>query len=74
MDKVSTPQHKHCPVCGKSMESSRDICSEECESAVAARRKSQRRMTWIMFGIIGIILAFFWILMPLFLVMKPGGR
>lgn len=74
VDKLSLPQHKHCPICGKSMELSRDFCSQECEQAVAARKKAQRRTTWIMLGVMGIILVLFWVLMPLFLLVKPGGR
>ena len=73
-DRMSIPQHKHCLVCGKSMELDGDFCSEKCEQAVATRKKAQRRTTWIMLGVMGIILVLFWVLMPLFLLVKPGGQ
>lgn len=72
MDRMSLPQHKHCPVCGKSMGMEGDFCSADCEQKVVSRRKAQKRSTWIMIGIIGIILLLFWVIMPLLLVVKPG--
>ena len=73
---MSIPQHKHCLVCGKSMEIELegDFCSEKCKQAVAAKKKSQTRTTWIMMIIIGIVLMFFWVIMPSLAVIKPPGR
>ncbi len=71
---MSVPQHKHCLVCGKSMELDGDFCSEKCKHAVAARKKSQTRTTWIMMIIIGIVLVFFWVIMPSLAVIKTPGR
>lgn len=74
MDKLSLPQHKHCPVCGKSIDMGKDFCSDECVKAVASRRKAQSRTTWIMMIVIGIVLVLFWVIMPLLGVLKPGGQ
>ena len=71
---MSVPQHKHCLVCGKSMESDGDFCSEKCKQTVAARKKSQTRTTWIMMIIMGIVLVFLWVIVPLLGVIKPPGR
>ncbi len=73
MDKLSLPQHKHCLVCGKSIEMGKDFCSPECEKTVAARRKAQSRTTWIMMIVIGAVLVLFWIIMPALGALKPGG-
>lgn len=71
VDKLSLPQHKHCPVCGKSMDMSKAFCSTECEKAVEGRRKSQRRSTWIMLIVMGVVLLLFWVLMPMLFLGRP---
>lgn len=72
MAQLSIAQHKHCMVCGKAMEGEGDFCSEQCEQTIASRKKAQRRSTWIMMIVIGIVMLLFWVLMPLMLTITPG--
>ena len=73
---MSIPQHKHCLVCGKAMETdlNGDFCSEKCRQTVAARKKLQTRTTWIMMIIIGLVLMLFWVIIPSLGILNPPGR
>ncbi|MBI2854489.1 MAG: DUF2116 family Zn-ribbon domain-containing protein [Chloroflexi bacterium] len=59
-DKVS--DHKHCPVCGKSMNAENRFCSEECEKGLAGQRKRQQRTMWIFMGILVLFMLLIYIL------------
>ncbi len=56
-------QHRHCPVCGKTMGAEDRFCSKECEDALVKQRKKQQRTMYIFMGV----------LVVLFLVMTMAG-
>lgn len=45
-------EHKHCPVCGKSMAMDTRFCSQECEKTMGGQRKKQQRTMFIFMGVL----------------------
>lgn len=48
-------QHKHCVVCFKAIALDKDYCSEECREQHETRLKKQKRMMYVMYGIMAIV-------------------
>lgn len=57
--------HKHCPVCGKSMDVDADFCSDKCKQGYEDRAKRQKkasRLYYISFGALLVVMVVFFIL------------
>lgn len=50
-----TSEHKHCPVCGKSMASDLRYCSQDCEKGLAIQKKKQQRTMFIFMGVLVVL-------------------
>ena len=48
-------QHKHCIVCFKAIGLGRDYCSDECKEIHVAKIKRQKRMMYIMYGVLAVV-------------------
>jgi len=48
-------QHKHCIVCFKAITLGRDYCSDECKEIHVAKIKRQKRMMYIMYGVLAVV-------------------
>ncbi|OLS13497.1 MAG: hypothetical protein RBG13Loki_2868 [Promethearchaeota archaeon CR_4] len=58
--------HKHCPRCNAVMDESKEYCSESCQTAVTVKHKASKKKTYMIFGILGAIIAVAIILMVIF--------
>ncbi|MDP6154819.1 MAG: DUF2116 family Zn-ribbon domain-containing protein [Candidatus Thermoplasmatota archaeon] len=48
-------QHKHCIVCFKAIGLGRDYCTDECKEIHVAKIKRQKRMMYIMYGVLAVV-------------------
>lgn len=48
-------QHKHCIVCFKAITLGRDYCADECKEIHVAKIKRQKRMMYIMYGVLAVV-------------------
>ena len=55
--KVRIPEHKHCPVCGRSMPVDAEFCSEGCRAVNEERLRRERRARTITLLIYAIMMA-----------------
>ena len=51
--------HKHCSVCDKMISPDSEYCSEECENRVNTKNKSDKKKKYLNYGIIGIVIVGF---------------
>jgi predicted nucleic acid-binding Zn ribbon protein len=49
------PNHTHCRACAKAIPPDKTFCSEECKQRYMAAMKKQRRSSYILLGIMGVI-------------------
>ncbi|HEX78495.1 MAG TPA: DUF2116 family Zn-ribbon domain-containing protein [Dehalococcoidia bacterium] len=64
----SISNHRHCPICGRSIPPHARFCSIQCEQSMAARSRSQRRTTLILVGLMALI-----IILWLYFSLRGGG-
>ena len=65
--KAKIPEHKHCPVCGRSMPVDFDFCSRECREKHYARVRREGRIRLIFY------ILYFALIISLFLLFfRPG--
>jgi predicted nucleic acid-binding Zn ribbon protein len=55
--KVRIPDHKHCPVCGRSMPVDAEFCSDPCRAMNEERLRRERRARTITLVIYAIMMA-----------------
>ncbi|MDJ0275081.1 MAG: DUF2116 family Zn-ribbon domain-containing protein [Nitrososphaerota archaeon] len=55
--KVRIPEHKHCPICGRSMPVDADFCSDACRKVNEERLRRERRARTITLVIYAILMA-----------------
>ena len=48
-------QHKHCIVCFKAIKMGRDYCGDECKEVHVGKIKRQKRMMYIMYGVLAVV-------------------
>jgi predicted nucleic acid-binding Zn ribbon protein len=48
-------QHKHCPVCGKAMSSSKETCSSECADRREVQIRERKRTMYIFYASIAVL-------------------
>lgn len=51
-------QHKHCIICFKAIALDKNYCSNECEETHDAKVKKQKRMVYMMYGILAVVFVF----------------
>ena len=52
------PQHKHCIICFRAINLDKDYCSGECEMTHSIKVKKQKRMVYMMYGILAVVFVF----------------
>ena len=49
------PQHKHCIVCYRAISLDKNYCSTECEDTHQTKIKKQKRMMYMLYGLMAIL-------------------
>ncbi len=71
--RAKVPEHKHCPVCGRSMPVDAEFCSDACRTMNEERLRRERRartVTLVIYAIMMAVLLLF--LLGPFLGPRPG--
>ena len=48
--------HAHCIVCGRAIATGENFCSQECQDALEAQRRRQRRTSWMFMAALGVLM------------------
>lgn len=61
MSPASVPAHAHCEQCGKTIAEGDKFCSVECKQAFQERVKKRKRMIYVTYGVILLLMALFFV-------------